>query len=264
MGRRALGVSKMTTREVVQGELGLYKISSRRILLRLKFWNKILHMNKERLIYKIYKERREEFEKGKRKDKKNWCYGTWKALKDLHLEHIWESEKIQEASNYIKLVRQLIKNKEESEWREQIEKKRKLRTYRKLKSRLVLEDYVVELDREKRRHLTMLRGGTNKLRIETGRWRKEREEERVCKVCLCQEVEDEKHFILLCPMYVRERAAMFERIREECKLEYVESMDEEWQMNVLIGIGWRKESRKIREIVLEYIRKAYDIRKRYT
>ena len=63
-----------------------------------------------------------------------------------------------------------------------MEKKSKLRTYRKLKSRLVLEDYVVELDREKRRHLTMLRGGTNKLRIETGRWRKEREQERVCNV----------------------------------------------------------------------------------
>ena len=57
---------------------------------------------------------------------------------------------------------------------------------------------------------------------------------------------------------------MFERIREEWELEYVEEMNEEWQMNVLIGVGWKKESRKIREIVLEYIRKAYEIRKRYT
>ena len=60
-----------------------------------------------------------------------------------------------------------------------VAKKSKLREYRKLKSRLVLEDYVIELDREKRRQLTMLRGGTNKLRIETGRWRGESEEERV-------------------------------------------------------------------------------------
>ena len=56
---------------------------------------------------------------------------------------------------------------------------------------------------------------------------------------------------------------MFERIKDECELEYVEEMDEEWQMNVLIGIGWRKKSKRIREIVLEYVCKAYEIRKRY-
>ena len=79
---------------------------------------------------------------------------------------------------------------------------------------------------------------------------------RVCNVCLCQEIEDEKHFLLNCPMYVRERAEMFARIREECELEYVESMEEEWQLNVLIGVGWRKEGKEIREIVSDYTKKA--------
>ena len=128
-----------------------------------------------------------------------------------------------------------------------MEKKPKLRLYRKLKNRLVIEDYVVELEREKRRQLTMLRGGTNKLRIETGRWRREKEPERVCNVCLCEDVEDEKHFLLACPRYVRERARMFARIREECKLEYAECMDEEWQIHVLIGVGWREKGKQIRD-----------------
>ena len=55
----------------------------------------------------------------------------------------------------------------------------------------------------------MLRGGTNKLRIETGRRVGESKEERVCNVCLCEEVEDEKHFLLGCRMYVRERVEMY-------------------------------------------------------
>ena len=142
---------------------------------------------------------------------------------------------------------------------EKIEKKRKLR-YRRLKTRLVLEDCV---DRGKRRQLTMLRGGTNHLRIERGRWIGEREEERICNVCLCDDIEDEKHFLLACSMYVKERVDMFARIREECELEYVESMDEEWQLNILIGIGWRGKEKEIREIVIEYIRKANEIRKKY-
>ena len=46
----------------------------------------------------------------------------------------------------------------------------------------------------------MLRGGTNKLRIETGRWSNESEPARVC---LCCETEDERHFLLRCPRYVK-------------------------------------------------------------
>ena len=133
----------MTTREVIEGELGLGKIGSRRILIRLRFWNKIVEMKKKnRLVYKVYKQRREEFEKGERRDKKNWCYWTWKYLKDLHLEHIWESEKSELGRNFSELVRKLVKNKEEEEWQDKINKKSKLRLYRKLKSsRLVIEEY---------------------------------------------------------------------------------------------------------------------------
>src|SRR6185295_10123289 len=106
MGRKVLGVSKMTTKEVIQGEMGLGLMSNRRILLRLRFWyNIVKNMNKDRLVYQIYKQRREEFIKDEKKDKKNWCYWTWKFLKDLHLEHIWESENINEGKDFMKLVR---------------------------------------------------------------------------------------------------------------------------------------------------------------
>ena len=144
-----------------------------------------------------------------------------------------------------------------------MEKKSKLRTYRKLKTKLVLENYVVELEREQRRQLTMLRGGTNKLRIETGRRRGECENERICNVCLCKEVEDEKHFILRCPMYVRERVEMFDRLEKECELGQIEQEGEDRQMNILIGSGEKEKEKQIRDIVLAYMRKEYDIRKRY-
>ena len=116
--------------------------------------------------------------------KKNWCYWTYKFLKELNLEHIWETETPGVGKNFDKLVRTLVKKREEEEWRANVEKKSKLRLYRKIKTKLVLEQYVVDLDRAKRRELTMLRGGTNRLRIETGRWRKESEKERVCNDCL--------------------------------------------------------------------------------
>ena len=116
MGRLVLGVSKKTTREVVQGELGLEKLSSRRMILRLRYWYKIINMDKNRLVYKIYKQRKIDFLAGKMKDKRNWCYWTWRYLKDLELEHIWQTETPELGSNFDKQIRKRVKKKEE-EWR---------------------------------------------------------------------------------------------------------------------------------------------------
>ena len=78
------------------------KVSSRRIELRLRFWGKIINMkDKNRLVYKIYRQRREDFIEGGKKDMKNW---TWKYLQDLALEHLWESEKIVEEGKILTLI----------------------------------------------------------------------------------------------------------------------------------------------------------------
>ena len=82
-------------------------------------------------------------------------------------------------------------------------------------------------------------------------------------MCLGKAIEDEKHFLLGCPIYVRERAKMFDQIRDRCQLEYAETMDEDWQLDVLIGHGWKEKGKEIREIVLEYMKKANEIRSRF-
>ena len=46
--------------------------------------------------------------------------------------------------------------------------------------------------------LVKLRGGTNRLRIEQGRYEKEEVEKRICLFCDSKQVEDEKHFMLTC------------------------------------------------------------------
>ena len=40
-------------------------------------------------------------------------------------------------------------------------------------------------------------------------------------------------------------------------------MSEEWQLQILIGIGWKSKEKEIRRIVLDYIKKAYEIRKKF-
>ena len=53
--------------------------------------------------------------------------------------------------------------------------------------------------------VTKLRGGTAELRVKTGRWSGLQREERICRQCALEEVEDEAHFVLRCEALSEER-----------------------------------------------------------
>jgi hypothetical protein len=192
----------MTTREVIQGELGLHRLIARRDLARLRYWVKLVKLDNNRLVKKVYRARREEFNKGEKKDENNWCYGTWKILSELGLEQIWESENFGSDQK----LKDAISEREEKIWLEKVNTRRKLRTYKTLKNKLRLENFLHELSRDEYRQFVMLRGGTNYLRIERGRWESKNVSERTCQVCISEkgEIEDEMHFMVICPMYKRE------------------------------------------------------------
>ena len=78
--------------------------------------------------------------------------------------------------------------------------KPKLRTYIQLKTKLQYEHtYLNTRDKEAREVMTRLRGGTNELRVETGRYAITNRDrpleltERRCLICLNGEIEDETH-----------------------------------------------------------------------
>ena len=90
-----------------------------------------------------------------------------------------------------------------------MENKPKLRTYRKMKTELKKERYLLIEDRKTRRQITKMRIGTNDLRIETGRWKGEEVSERRCLMCMQGSIEDEEHFMLHCTAYRGNRDKMF-------------------------------------------------------
>ena len=60
----------------------------------------------------------------------------------------------------------------------------------------------------------MLRGGTNDLRIETGRYEKLEETERICIFCESGEVEDVRHFLCRCEAWKDEREVVLRKVRK--------------------------------------------------
>ncbi len=102
--------------------------------------------------------------------------------------------------------------------------------------------------------MTRLRSGTNKLRIETGRWKKpkEKESERVCRACLSGEVEDEKHFILSCTYYNDLREVMIHRIEINTDIRLINE-PQEVMWNVLMN---NPKNQLICEVLADFVSKA--------
>ena len=87
-------------------------------------------------------------------------------------------------------------------WSEKILTVPTLRTYITFKTSYTAEKYVLmNLNRSERSILAQFRRGILPLRIETGRYIGEKPHERLCKVCLSGQVEDELHFLFKCSLY---------------------------------------------------------------
>ena len=120
-----------------------------------------------------------------------------------------------------------------------------------MKSRLELEEYLLDDEcRYGRYEMTKLRSGTNRLRIEKGRYEKNREgkrlnpEERTCQVCMTGVTEDEKHFMLVCGAYDDIRKDMWRDIERILGSEHSTAvvdagLDSDQTMDNLIGDGLR-------------------------
>jgi hypothetical protein len=93
-------------------------------------------------------------------------------------------------------------------------------------------------DREEREVMTRLRGGTNELRIENGRYaitnrdRPLELDERRCLICMNGEIEDETHFLLDCCVY--------EDLRQEM-LDVVSSTLSRQRQRIEVGKGRKEE-----------------------
>ena len=130
---------------------------------------------------------------------------------------------------------------------------------------VVREDFLEwNIPASHRAHYARLRSGTHQLRLETGRRVHEKEEERLCNVCVTGKIETESHFLLECYVYNRLREGMFEKINQITGYNLLTMRDnKDWMMDVLLGHGLkRKEVREqIGKAVATFIAVAMRVRK---
>ena len=243
MGKRILRCGSRMSDVVVRGELGWERQKARNDEMRLRYWGKIIRMGEDRvvnIIYRTSKERLEREEAQKANDpsveiSSTWCMYTRKLMIKLNLADEWRTERIPSEEDWNQLIRERIYEREQIKWRTECLMKPKLRIYSLLKKELRQEPFLTVHHRSGIPELVKIRGGTNRLRIEQGRYKKEAVTERVCESCEGKQIEDETHFMLTCVAYQNLREKMwteFEEVTRTNRESYICEID---QMNALIG-----------------------------
>ena len=222
MLRRILRCGTGMAGVAVRGELGVRKLSERRDMLRLGFWNKVLSYPSHSWVRRVYMEsrRRQVFF-----NEYNWCSYTQQLLGRYGLGKAWEENIHNE--KWKPLMRAKVFEKAELEWREEVNGKASLADFARWKESFGCDEYLLEdsntegFSRRRaygRIHLTRWRGGASTLRADTGRQERVRvsdgqvvrleRENRLCQVCLVG-VEDIRHVLCDCPAYETRRAQLF-------------------------------------------------------
>ena len=182
----------------------------------LRYWNRLVNMDEVRICKKVFL----------------WdyyiCHNNWSSeVKDI-IAKIGLTRNFESLSPcnlaYIKVSLQ-IQNLYARGWPAKTLTVPKVRSYVTYKTTYCSEKYVsLNLKRNDRSLLAQFRCGILPLRIETGRYVGEKPNERLCKICDSQQIEDETHFLLHCPFYSVLRNTLFSSL-EHADLDQLSDTD---------------------------------------
>ncbi|CAG2231883.1 unnamed protein product [Mytilus edulis] len=135
-------------------------------------------------------------------------------------------------ANYSEL---LLRQKHHDKWKLDIVNMPKLRTFRCLETNFETQQYITtNMTRQQRSTLARMRCGTFPLELELGRYRGIPSNRRFCKVCNDNvSVEDEKHFLIKCPLYSCERNNAFADFQQRNNIDLSVLSDDEILIKLL-------------------------------
>ena len=224
-----------------QGEIGWMLPKYRHFFLMFKLWNRYCMSSNNRITQKVLL----------------WDFkqniNSWSHELKLICRHIRCSEPIFGEVYNLTIVKNHILAMQVNEWREALLNKPKLRTYITFKTIFYTEKYFQKYTCKREISLfAQLHVGILPLEIEKGRYRGIAIEERLCQFCKSL-VEDEVHFLCICPLYVAERFNLYTSIIERNEL--FEPMEINTKFQYLMQL-YSKD-------VLHFVDRAWNIREEF-
>ena len=253
-----LGVNKYSTNAAVKGELGRYPLMVKFLNHSLKYWFRMHSPDNHSSFYKMsYIDSL----CWSTNSSISWCTYISKLMKFLDLDEVWENQGcftkgVDSVSILINLHTMYY-----VAWLNHISNEKspnKLLNYSTYKHSFKIENYILSIPLKERRNFTKLRISAHTLEIEKGRHTKPKTpvENRLCRFCPAQCIETEKHFLLDCIAYDKERLQLIESLKDISTINIYDDDDVAYTylMSCLNG------DTEIAKIICEFINNSFEKR----
>ena len=196
--KRFLCVSTNATNAAVLGDCGRYPLSIEAAKRCVKYWLKIMKLPEERYVKKCYlmlinMSGNYYF---------NWAREVERLLCQNGFAYVWYNQGVENEHTFMQLFVQRLKDNHLQNWYSYLETCPKLNVYRHIKSSYDHEYFLDVLNIRKFRYCyAQFRTGAHSLELERGRYQNLPTEQRTCKICSANILEDEFHFVLSCRIY---------------------------------------------------------------
>ena len=218
--KRLLGVHKKTTNISVFLETGRHPVTMSAHFQTIKYFLRLPSTTKQSLLNIYY-----ENEKHPPPYNDNFIKYITDKLNKIGMTNIWREQMIhgKDLSKDTKLITR-IKTRLKDIYSQIITNtlttnQGKLSFLALTKKTHNFESYLNINNFEHRRAITKIRTSSHKLEIETGRWAGVSRDQRICKNCALDKVEDESHFLFECRMHVVERHELYNIIKHKTNID---------------------------------------------
>lgn len=191
-----LGIGMKTNNNIARGECGRYELFTNYLCRPIKYFLRLQRLESNRLPQLCYKMMYE----ANRHGRKNWCTKIQTVLFMYGFGEVWENQGVENEMLFFEIFKQRLKDVCFQNWSEYLSNSSKCEFYTKVKDGISVNENIQKLSYNLRWYIYSILCSNHKLAIEKGRHENIPRENRLCQLCNYQVVEDEYHFVLICPM----------------------------------------------------------------
>lgn len=205
--KSALGVKTSTATVMVYGETGRFPLTIETKINAVKYYVRLREMKNDSIVKQVFFDLSNLHSLGF----KTWVSDLTNMLENYDISYENDEDVCCIISEFDKKIHESFVE----DWQGQIQNESRniFKLYRTIKFQHSMEQYLYLLyDNRYRVALSRLRCSSHALEIEKGRHNKIERDNRICKQCSRNNIEDEIHFVLYCDKYRDNRSEMFEKI----------------------------------------------------
>ncbi|MEW8544973.1 MAG: reverse transcriptase family protein [Candidatus Thiodiazotropha sp.] len=196
--KKFLKLPQCTFNEFARGECGRYPLYVDYFCRCIKYWIKLTRMNVNRFPNKCYGMLRNLDENGRI----TWASKVRELLFRYGFGYVWVVEDVGNVNLFMKTFKQRLIDCSSQDWCSKITASGKSRHYKFIMPAMQVANYIqYDIPIKFRIALSKLKCSVHSLNVEVGRHSNIPYEQRLCVLCNMQEIEDEFHFVMSCPVY---------------------------------------------------------------